>query len=689
LIVRLATPVVAALWALRLSRREVRPLPRPIAIAAAMYAGWLIVTTMFAVHQPTALHGAHARYNGLWNQAICLFLFLIVASSAVDVARVERLSTMMVAALVPAALYALVQFAGWDPIVWPLERSASTIGNPVILAAMLGLCLPFALVFTLQARTRITRCSWAATFLVLSLAAIVTLSRGPLIASVIALVIVGAGVVHDLRLHRGRLLAVASLVVTVSILGFGYRQVMEMRSHLSGDSAEEDLSIADRMDTLAAGARMVRDHPVLGVGLENFAVVYPRYRSAASERFKPDELPTMVHDGYLQAAATTGIPGLVSYLCFLSSVLFTLWTSYRQIPDQRTRWLVLAFVASICGYLIQDVTGWAEISLSVFFWIVLGLSVSLTGITREPAALSVPVRWFAYAVVSAWSVVVMVLAAHTLSLIRADRLLMGIQRLNVQDAWPRIQRDVSEAMKYADGDAVYYDKAGIRFAERFGVTGEPDIYKEGVTFFREAHRLDPFNSYFLIHRIALDTLALQRKTIAAAGEGSDLVSVVLAMDGNNASAYEAAARFTLTEGKAQDALPLVQRARTLRPKMARATILEGDIWHTLHDTKRAIAAYRAVLKPLSMTNPEWLPTNHKLIVSLAEEGNYQQAAEEARRLTTDAPDDARAYTLLGVMQLSMNNASLAKEAFLQALQRNPADKSASSGLAEAEARLRP
>src|SRR5215510_10679006 len=87
LIVRLATPVLAALWVVRFVRGEVRPVPSYIVIAAAFYAGWLIVTTVFAVHQPTALHGAHGRYNGLWNQAIWLLLFLIVASSAFDVTR--------------------------------------------------------------------------------------------------------------------------------------------------------------------------------------------------------------------------------------------------------------------------------------------------------------------------------------------------------------------------------------------------------------------------------------------------------------------------------------------------------------------------------------------------------------------------------------------------------------------------
>src|SRR6185295_15661704 len=130
LIIRAAIPVLAAVWALRLACHQVKPLPRSIAITGAAFAAWLIVTTIFAVHQPTALHGAHGRYNGLWNQAICLFIFFIVATSHLDVAQIERLLRVMLAALVPVALYALVQFAGWDPIVWPVARSASTIGNP-------------------------------------------------------------------------------------------------------------------------------------------------------------------------------------------------------------------------------------------------------------------------------------------------------------------------------------------------------------------------------------------------------------------------------------------------------------------------------------------------------------------------------------------------------------------------------
>ena len=51
----------------------------------------------------------------------------------------------------PVSFYALVQYVGWDPITWPLERPASTIGNPVILAPTLGLGLPFALVLLVLA----------------------------------------------------------------------------------------------------------------------------------------------------------------------------------------------------------------------------------------------------------------------------------------------------------------------------------------------------------------------------------------------------------------------------------------------------------------------------------------------------------------------------------------------------------
>src|SRR6266850_1377069 len=177
-ILRVFTPILACLWAVRLARNEVRPLPVVVFATGMALSLWWAISSVFAVHLPTALNGAHGRYNGLWNQEIFFFLFLIAATSQFERAGIERLIKLLLGALMAVSLYALVQYVGWDTIPWRVDRPASTIGNPVILAATLGLGLPFALVFLMLTKRGAERFVWGAILLTLSLAAMTTRSRG-------------------------------------------------------------------------------------------------------------------------------------------------------------------------------------------------------------------------------------------------------------------------------------------------------------------------------------------------------------------------------------------------------------------------------------------------------------------------------------------------------------------------------
>ena len=81
LVIRAFAPVLAGFWLVRFRHGETRPLPRAVLAAAVALAVWWVVSTMMAVHRPTAIDGVHGRYNGLWNQWILLSMGLIVAST--------------------------------------------------------------------------------------------------------------------------------------------------------------------------------------------------------------------------------------------------------------------------------------------------------------------------------------------------------------------------------------------------------------------------------------------------------------------------------------------------------------------------------------------------------------------------------------------------------------------------------
>src|SRR4029079_694886 len=118
-----------------------------------------------------------------------------------------------------------------------------------------------------------------------------------------------------------------------------------------------DPSFADRFVMYRAAVGLLRDHPIVGVGLENFGLLYPRYRPIEPEVLPVDTIPTMVHNGYLQTATTSGLPGLFVYLVLIAAVVWVVWRN-RPSADASDAIMPMALLAAIASYLVQDLSGW-------------------------------------------------------------------------------------------------------------------------------------------------------------------------------------------------------------------------------------------------------------------------------------------------------------------------------------------
>ncbi len=100
----------------------------------------------------------------------------------------------------------------------------------------------------------------------------------------------------------------------------------------------------DRLAMTRAGAQMIRDHPITGVGPDMVIRVYPQYRDAgAVEPINPH-----LHNVPLQIAAERGLPALAAWLWFLVAVARDLWRRFRRGPSP---WLAAAGLAALASML--------------------------------------------------------------------------------------------------------------------------------------------------------------------------------------------------------------------------------------------------------------------------------------------------------------------------------------------------
>ena len=494
--VYLYTGFCAFRWALALRRGRVQALDRKVWLPMLALALWWTAATFTAQHVPTALFGLRGRYNGLAAMLAGLALLLFIATTRTTAREIEQRLGAICVALTAASVYALVQSAGLDRTQWPEGRPPSTLGHPVILGGALAMALPFTLAFALDGRSRIARWAWSAMSILQGLALTLTLARGPWAGAVCGLAVFAALTVPRRRALAPRFAAMAigavlavSLVLAVSAPERGrvFERVATL-TRLSGDS-----SLSYRAHFGRAALAMLRDHPLTGVGWENFGLLYPKYRSSPTASIGPDLVPTMVHSGPLQTAVSGGLPALVLQMLFFLGIGTAVAGRTRAEADERQRMLGAAFLAAGLAYLVQDLSGWPHVALGALAAVLGGLGVAWS-LGSRPRAFSGsrwPLTMLAAAIGagSAW------MSFDTWQRIRAERLMYEAQQLNVQRSWTAVEQKVEAALDASPDKAWASDAAARLYGRRALAAGDRRAYERGVALAHAARVANPFDPY--------------------------------------------------------------------------------------------------------------------------------------------------------------------------------------------------
>ncbi|SHK02481.1 O-antigen ligase [Desulfatibacillum alkenivorans DSM 16219] len=111
-----------------------------------------------------------------------------------------------------------------------------------------------------------------------------------------------------------------------------------------------DASKRLRLDIWANTLAMIKEHPLLGVGMGSHKVLYPIYsrRAKVEGVFSEESQLSNVHNDYLQIAAELGLPGLAMALWLGVSAFFILLRLFRK-ENGEEKFLVIALAACLAG----------------------------------------------------------------------------------------------------------------------------------------------------------------------------------------------------------------------------------------------------------------------------------------------------------------------------------------------------
>ena len=292
------------------------------------FTKWLLIyfglITLSMVHAEVTLTAFDRCKQALGYMFLFFAIVRIVTSY-------KRLCGVFIA-LIAAHLFLLLMNP--NVVLHPEQRNyiigGTFLGDGNDFALSLCILLPMVIALALNVQSKWRRLMWWSTLSLLLFAVIATSSRGATLALIAVF-----GYLWLVSPRKGLTLLAVALGV-VAILVYAPASYFERISTIT--TYEEDGSAMGRIEAWKGGLKMVRDHPLLGVGAGHFPMAFGWFYNTNSEK----RSWVTAHSMYFLVLGELGLPGIVALLMLVfgsmrASTRVRRHLLARAMPEERRR----------------------------------------------------------------------------------------------------------------------------------------------------------------------------------------------------------------------------------------------------------------------------------------------------------------------------------------------------------------
>lgn len=329
---------------------------------------------------PGALHPGVAFTFFIDNFVKTIVMSVVVAGSIRSVRDVERLTLVYFGVTLVYAAVVLSRFQ-LGANTWRLGRLYHYDAND--LATLIASVMPLGLYFALAHRRPLVRVLAVVGLPVLAVGLIRSGSRGGLLAflAVTAFVFLGFTTIPARSRFAGVVVIVAVACATASDQYWNQMQTL-VHPHQDYNMTSD----AGRMKIWERGLGYMADHPVLGVGVNNFAVA----EGTISPLAKLQERGIGVrwgaaHNTFIQVGAELGIPGLLLFVGVIASAFASLRHVARHAlsaspPARQVSRLAQTLMAALVGFVVGGF--FLSLAYADMLYILTALAIALQKLAR-------------------------------------------------------------------------------------------------------------------------------------------------------------------------------------------------------------------------------------------------------------------------------------------------------------------
>jgi O-antigen ligase len=497
LVIQGATVIALALWIVRFwVQRPFRLLWPPVCWAVLAFL-------LYALARCRVVEVEYVGRQQLIQVLVYGSLFLVVLNNLNRKHSANFVSLTFIAVGFLLSLFAMFQLASHSPMIWDvhrmdqyMKRGSGTFINPNHLAGFLGLAVPLALGYTVMSRFSATIKVLLAYIAVTMLAGILaTMSRGGILAMVLALILFCAVLLAQRDFWRSALVILGVLIVLATVALSQFDSVQKRF-----DEAFKNDKVGDGRQLYWTAAWQLTGHNVLwGIGPGQFDVEFPSVRP-----WQVQSRPTYVHNDYLNTLCEWGVVGIgiVVVACgLLYWGVYQVWLALRRPAHEmgsrlsdRSAFVVGGTVGLVCLMLHCIV----EFDMRI-------AAVAVTAVTLM-ALLAAQAR---FATERYWinpgrlgKVLLTVLALATIGYLSEQGARKGTQTFWIAQAKMQTQpeRVIALATKALAAEPMDWE-ADYRMGEYFwglSLLEGPDYLdraKQAMTWYAKAMQLNPYDGY--------------------------------------------------------------------------------------------------------------------------------------------------------------------------------------------------
>lgn len=376
---KLMLPATVLLIGFRWAARGERPLIAPRVIwAYGAFAGLILLGVPFAASWSAALDGLSEFLKDAVMAILIVSFFSRPAALSVFFATLCGVAIFLCTLSVHKFMIGAFHndYYGFARSMFDTNRMAGPLNDPNFFGALLVLLLPAPVCYLMLGRRPVVRLIGAYAVAVILACVLLTQSRGTLLA------VVGMACCSLLLFERKvalRLGGVFAVVALVAALAMSNQLVERFGTILTlthvGDTQDE--SIQGRIAQWVVAGRQFMDHPVIGVGTQNYNVKFQDYSLDLGLKFRNGQ-DRSAHSLYLETLAEMGILGFACQMMILALAWLGVVRAMalaRAADLARLRIRYAAFGIGLLGYFFCMI--FLHDAYSRMMWMMIAIAIAM------------------------------------------------------------------------------------------------------------------------------------------------------------------------------------------------------------------------------------------------------------------------------------------------------------------------